>query len=131
MIDESLTLKVMTDVPIGMKLSLENLTPYAPNFPRCIALHRVAFLQILSWEPGVAQVLVDRKAIRILQMLLKEKTAMLQGAHKDCAIIICQISYQTDVVAIVEKDATRCLTELVELLDDSDDSVSSYTIYMY
>ena len=78
----------------------------------------------------MAQVLVDRKAIRILQMLLKEKTAMLQGAHKDCAIIICQISYQTDVVAIVEKDATRCLTELVELLDDSDDSVSS-THYIY
>ena len=90
----------------------------------------IAFLQILSWEPGVAQMLVDRKAIRILQMLLKEKTAMLQGAHKDCAIILCQVSYQTDVVAIVEKDATRCLTELVELLDDSDDSVRLATLWI-
>ena len=43
MIDESLTLKVMTDVPIGMKLSLENLTPYALNFPRCIALRSSRF----------------------------------------------------------------------------------------
>ena len=110
-----------------MKLSRENLTPFHTKLP---ALRYIAFLQILSWEPGVAQMLVDRKAIRILQMLLKEKTAMLQGAHKDCAIILCQVSYQTDVVAIVEKDATRCLTELVELLDDSDDSVRLATLWI-